>query len=58
VPVRGGNRTTNFAFNYTFTPEDAQLGKVSFQAVAAIQGARDAIPADNTFVSLPTRVTH
>jgi PKD repeat protein len=56
VPVRGGNRTTNFDFSYTFAPEDAQLGKVNFQAVATIQGARDAVPSDNTFVSLPTRV--
>jgi PKD repeat protein len=57
VPVRGGNRTTNFDFNYTFTPDDAQLGKVNFQAVATIQSARDAVPSDNTFVSLPTKVT-
>lgn len=56
VPIRGGNRTTNFDFNYTFTPDDAALGKVSFQAVATIQGARDAIPTDNTFISLPTKV--
>jgi PKD repeat protein len=56
VPVRGANRTTNFSFNYTFAPEDALLGKVNFQAVATIQGARDAIPTDNTFISLPTKV--
>jgi PKD domain len=58
VPVRGGNRTTNFNFNYTFAPEDAVLGKVSFQAVVTVQGARDAIPTDNTFISTPTRVAH
>ena len=58
VPVRGANRTTNFDLNYTFTPDDAPLGKVNFQAVATIQGARDAIPSDNTFISLPTKVTH
>jgi hypothetical protein len=56
MPVRAGNRTTNFTFNYTFAPEDGLLGKVSFQAVATIQGARDAIPTDNTFISLPTKV--
>ena len=56
VPVRGANRTTNFSFNYTFTPDDAALGKVSFQAIASIENARDAIPADNTFISLPTKV--
>ena len=56
VPVRGANRTTSFVFNYTFAPEDKTLGKVTFQAVATIQGARDAIPTDNTFISLPTKV--
>ena len=56
VPLRPGNRTSNFNFNYTFAPEDATLGKVTFQAVATIQGARDAIQADNTFISLPTKV--
>jgi PKD repeat protein len=56
VPIRSGNRTTNFDFSYTFTADDASLGKVSFQAIATIQGAHDAIPADNTFISLPTRV--
>lgn len=56
VPIRGGNRTTNFNFSYTFAPEDAQLGKINFQAVATLQGAHDAVPSDNTFVSLPTKV--
>jgi PKD repeat protein len=56
VPAEAGH-TTSFAFDYTFTPEDGQLGQVSFQAIAAIQGARDAAPDDNTFVSLPTSVT-
>jgi PKD repeat protein len=58
VPVRGTNRTTNFDFNYTFAPEDAVPGKVSFQAVVTIQGVRDAIPTDNTFISTPTKVAH
>jgi hypothetical protein len=56
VPVRGANRTTNFAFSYTFAPDDAVLGKITFQAVAYVQGARDAIPTDNTYISLPTKV--
>ena len=56
VPIRGGNRTTNFDFSYTFAPKDAQLGKINFQAVATLQGAHDAVPSDNTFVSLPTKV--
>jgi len=57
VPVRGGGRTTDFAFNYTFSPEDAALGKVNFQAQATIATGRDAFPSDNTFISLPTKVT-
>jgi PKD repeat protein len=56
VPVRGANRPTSFGFSYTFAPDDATLGKISFQAVATIQGARDAIPTDNGFISLPTTV--
>ncbi len=56
VPVRGPNRTTEFSFNYTFTNEDAVAGKVTFKAVATIIGARDALPGDNTVISLATRV--
>jgi PKD repeat protein len=56
VPVRGPSRTTNFAFSYTFAPEDAVLGKITFQAVAVIQGARDAISTDNSYISLSTKV--
>jgi len=56
VPVRGPSRTTSFVFNYTFTPDDVTLGKVTFRATATILGARDAIPADNTAISLPTKV--
>ena len=50
-------RTTQFKFNYTFSPADAQFGKVNFQAVASIVGARDAMPTDNTYISLPAKVT-
>jgi PKD repeat protein len=56
VPVRGANRTTSFSFNYTFTSDDAALGKVTFKAVATIMGARDALPSDNTAIALPTKV--
>ena len=56
VPVRSGNKTSDFAFNYTFTSEDAALGKVTFRAVATIQNARDALSADNEIISLPTKV--
>lgn len=50
------NRTTEFSFNYTFTPEDASLGQISFKAEAVIVNANDALPANNTVISTPTRV--
>jgi len=53
VPVRPSNRTTNFNFSYTFTSDDANVGKVTFRAVANILGARDALPADNEAISSP-----
>lgn len=53
IPVRQGNRTTAVSFTYTFTSDDASLGKVSFQAIANIVGARDALSADNTAISTP-----
>jgi hypothetical protein len=56
VPVRGGGRTTDFKFSYTFTSADAVLGKVTFKAVAQVVNARDAVPADNEAISLPTKV--
>jgi PKD repeat protein len=56
VPVRSGNRTTEFSFNYTFTTEDGVLGKVTFRAVATLIDTRDALPADNEAIALPTKV--
>ncbi len=56
VPVRTGNRTTDFPFSYTFTAEDAMMGKVTFRAIATVQNARDALPADNETISLPVKV--
>jgi hypothetical protein len=44
-------------FPASFTDEDALAGKVSFQAIAAIVGARDAAPADNTAIAPATVVT-
>jgi PKD repeat protein len=57
IPVRGATRTTSFAFTYTFTRDDASVGKVSFRAIATIQGARDALPGDNDVIALPTKVS-
>jgi PKD repeat protein len=58
VPVRGANRTTGFDFSYTFTSDDATVGKVTFRAAATILGPRDALPADNEAIASPTKVSH
>jgi Tol biopolymer transport system component len=57
VPVRSGNRTTDFNFSYTFTAADASIGKVTFKAIANVLGARDALPADNEAIASPTKVS-
>jgi hypothetical protein len=58
VPVRSGNRTTEFNFNYTFSPQDAQVGKVTFRVIVTLVNARDAFPADNeAFSTPPTKVS-
>ena len=49
--------TTPFAFSYTFTGDDALIGKVTFRAVAVVAGARDALPADNEAIAEPTKVS-
>jgi len=51
------NGTTEFAFSYTFTGDDAQIGKVTFRAVAVVAGVRDALPADNEAIASPTKVS-
>jgi len=56
VLVRPANRTTEFSFNYTFTAEDAAMGKVTFMAIAYLQGYRDALPGDNEVNASPTKV--
>ena len=58
VPMNPKNGTTDFAFSYTFTADDAQIGKVTFKAVAVISGTRDALPADNEAIAPPTKVSH
>jgi hypothetical protein len=57
VPVRPANRTTAFDFTYTFTNADAGVGKVTFKVVALIEGRSDVLPADNTAISLPVKVS-
>ncbi len=53
VPALSGNRTTSISFNYTFTSDDARIGKVTFKAVATVIGARDVFPIDNEAISSP-----
>lgn len=50
------NRKTDVYLSYTFTPADAQIGKVTIKAVATMLDGRDALPADNEFISLPITV--
>jgi len=57
VPMNPRNGTTEFAFSYTFTADDARIGKVTFRAVAVISGGRDALPADNEAIAPPTKVS-
>jgi hypothetical protein len=56
VKVMGKRKLVPFTFSYVFTNDDLTMGKVNFQAVATIQGHRDALPSDNTAISPPTRV--
>ena len=56
VPTKGGNKTTDFLFAYTFTEADARIGKVNFKAVAYILNGRDALPADNAYITLGVNV--
>ena len=54
--VRARKGATSYAFSYTFRPEDKAAGKVTFKAVATINGSRDALPGDNEIAALPTKV--
>lgn len=57
VNAKPKGQVTDFYLGYTFTPEDAQVGKVIFKAVAGIEDQRDAFPADNEFISFAVKVT-
>ena len=50
VPAKARQATT-FKFSYTFTSDDAKIGKVTFKAIAYIVNGRDALPADNTSIA-------
>jgi hypothetical protein len=58
ISPRGKNQTTPYTFNYTFTADDGNVGKVTFKAVAMIVNARDTLPADNEAIAAPTKVGH
>lgn len=47
VPARLSNRAVIVNFSYTFTSDDARVGKVTFKAVAAVVDGHDALPGDN-----------
>jgi PKD repeat protein len=57
VPVRAKGRANPFVFSYTFTDDDAAVGKVTFEAIATIVGTRDANLADNTVIAPITVVS-
>jgi hypothetical protein len=57
VPVMKAKKTVAFAYDYAFTNDDLAVGKVSFQAIATIDGARDAFGGDNMVTTSPTAVT-
>ena len=50
------DKVTKYTFNYTFTSDDAAVGKVIFRAVAIIENATDAFPQDNERLSSLTMV--
>ena len=54
VPVLRNGKTVAYRFSYTFTPDDVALGRVTFKAVASIDGLADAIPADNEATATTT----
>jgi hypothetical protein len=56
VPARP-TRTVKFPFSYTFGPDDAALGKVSFRAELKLDyPVTDARPVDNEVISIATNV--
>lgn len=56
VPARPDG-TVAFPFNYTFTPEDAAIGRVTFRTVVLLaEGVRDVRPIDNEAIAPATTV--
>lgn len=57
VAVTAGAKTADYSFSYTFSPADAQIGKVVFKAIAILSNGRDAFAADNEFISQAVTVS-
>jgi hypothetical protein len=56
VPARP-TRTVRFPFSYTFSPDDAALGKVAFRAEVRLDyPVTDARPVDNEVIAIATTV--
>ena len=53
VPARGG---VEVAFPVSFDDADAEVGHVTFSALATLVGASDATPDDNALTAPPTLV--
>jgi PKD domain len=47
APARSSNKLVTVNFNYTFTSDDASLGKVTFKAVVSPVDLHDVFPGDN-----------
>jgi len=59
--VLAANQAAKVPFTYTFTAEDASQVTVNFKVVVTLQDENgytitDALPADNTAISLPVRM--
>jgi hypothetical protein len=57
LPTRPPNKAQVFSFPYTFTSDDAVIGKLTFKVVVTIINARDNYPGDNEIISIATKVS-
>ena len=56
LPAKPGGGTTQGRFRYTYTQQDAAIGKVTFRAMVHLWDARDAFWSDNEAISAPVKV--
>jgi PKD repeat protein len=57
VDVKPDGAPTEFRLSYTYTKEDAAMGKVLFKAYANPVNVREAFPPDNEFISFAVKVS-